>query len=268
MREDVQVTDAASLLRAYDDQLREDGELGRTPRQQRHGPVIWAEPSWGGFVTYRSLGGVAGPALDRLIADTVAHFRDDTAVESFEWKTRGHDAPADLGTRLEAHGLVPEELETVMIGEATLLAVPVEVEGVAVRRAGDGADLVDDLTRMLALQEEVFGLGRGPRLAAALTELEAGDDEYWLAEADGTIVSAGRLSLVRGTEFAGLWGGATHEQWRGRGIYRALVAARAASAIDRGVTYLHSDCSPMSRPILERSGLVAVTTSTPYVWTR
>ena len=39
-------------------------------------------------------------------------------------------------------------------------------------------------------------------------------------------------------EFAGLWGGATLEQWRGRGIYRALVAARAYSAIDQGVRYL------------------------------
>ena len=268
MREDVPVTDAAALLRAYDAQLREEGELARTPRQQRHGPVIWAEPSWGGFVTYRSLGGLAGPALDGLIAETVAHFRDETTVESFEWKTRGHDAPADLGTRLEAHGLVPEGVETVMIGEATLLAVPVEVEGVVVRRAGAGADLVDDLTELLTLQEQVFGLGRGPRLATALAELEAGDDEYWLAEAGGAVVSAGRLSLVPGTEFAGLWGGATAERWRGRGIYRALVAARAASAIDRGVRYLHSDCTAMSRPILERSGLVAVTTSTPYVWTR
>lgn len=268
MREDVHVTDPAELLRAYDDQLREEGELGRTPKQRRHGPVIWAEPSWGGFVTYRSLGGLEGDGLDRLIAQTVAHFRDETEVDSFEWKSRGHDAPADLGARLEAHGLVAEELETVMIGEAALLAVPVEVGGVVVRRAGDGGDLVDDLTRMLALQEEVFGLGRGPRLEAALAELESGDDEYWLAEAGGTVVSAGRLSRVPGTEFAGLWGGATHPEWRGRGIYRALVAARAASAVGRGVRYLHSDCSAMSRPILERSGLVAVTTTTPYVWKR
>jgi hypothetical protein len=34
------------------------------------------------------------------------------------------------------------------------------------------------------------------------------------------------------------------------------------------VRLLNSDCTPMSRPILERSGLVAVTTTTPYVWTR
>jgi hypothetical protein len=34
------------------------------------------------------------------------------------------------------------------------------------------------------------------------------------------------------------------------------------------VFYLHSDSSPMSRPILERSGLIAVSTTTPYNWRR
>ena len=58
------------------------------------------------------------------------------------------------------------------------------------------------------------------------------------------------------------------EQWRGHGIYRALVSARAGSAIGRGVRYLQSDCTAMSRPILERSGLVPVTTTTPFVWQR
>ena len=63
-------------------------------------------------------------------------------------------------------------------------------------------------------------------------------------------------------------GGATDPDWRGRGLYRALTAARARSALARGVRYLHSDCTEMSRPILERAGLVAVTTTTPYVWHR
>ena len=57
-------------------------------------------------------------------------------------------------------------------------------------------------------------------------------------------------------------------EWRGKGIYRALTAARARFALGEGVRYIHSDCSAMSRPILERSGLVAVTTSTPYLWKR
>ena len=158
-----------------------------------------------------------------------------------------------------------------MVGEASLLAVDVPLpEGVVVRRAGERGDLRDDIARMLAAQEAVFGGNRGPSLESALAELEGGDSEYWLAEvADtGQVVAAGRLTVVPGTSFAGVWGGSTLPEWRGRGIYRALVAARARAALARGVRLINSDCTDMSRPILERSGLVAVTTTTPYVWTR
>ena len=265
------VTDVDLLLAEYDAQLREAGELARADSVVRHPPVWWARFGEDGFVTYVDLGGLEGEALDALIAETVAHFRDDTDVREFEWKTRGHDAPADLGVRLEAHGLAPDELETVMIGEVGLLAVDVPLPpGVILRRAGDGGDLLDDVDRALAMQEEVFQRGAGPETETMVTQIREnpGEVELWLAEYAGLVVCAGRLDVVAGTGFAGLWGGATLPHWRGRGLYRALTAARARSAQARRVRYLHSDCSPMSRPILERSGLVAVTTTTPYVWTR
>ena len=110
------------LRAAYDDQLRTDAEMARATEVVREGPLLWAVFDHGGFVSYRDLGGLEGEALDELIDRTVRHFRDDTDVESFEWKSRGHDLPADLGERLEAHGLVAEPVETVMIGEASLLA--------------------------------------------------------------------------------------------------------------------------------------------------
>ena len=257
------------LLAAYDDQLRREGEVGRADDLVLHGPLMWAVFDHGGFVTYRDLGGLEGADLDALIEETVAHFRDDTSVSTFEWKSRGHDRPADLGDRLVAHGFEAEPRETVMIGEATLLAVDVPLaDGIVVRQAGDGGDLRDDVTRMLAMQESVFGRGRGPSVEGSLADLEGGDTELWLVEVDGQVVCAGRLAVVPGTEFAGIWGGSTLPEFRGRGIYRALVAARARSAVARGVTYINSDCTDMSRPILERSGLRAVTTTTPYVWTR
>lgn len=259
----------AALLTAYDDQLREDGEVPASASSERHGPLLWVRLPTVGFVTYRDLGGLVGEALDRLIDETVRHFRDDTDYDEFEWKSRGHDAPADLGARLEAHGLKSEPRETVMVGEASALAADVALPaGVVVRRAGEGGDLEDDARRLLAMQGAVFGSDRGPRLEDVLREVWAGEDEYWLAEYAGTVVSGGRLSPVPGTEFAGIWGGATLPQWRGQGIYRAMTAARARSALDRGIRYLQSDCTEMSRPILERAGLIAITTTTPYLWRR
>jgi GNAT superfamily N-acetyltransferase len=75
------------------------------------------------------------------------------------------------------------------------------------------------------------------------------------------------MELVPGTPFAGLWGGGTVEAWRGRGIYRALVAHRAQVAAARGYHYLQVDASSQSRPILERLGFAPLTTTTPYVYT-
>ena len=87
-----------------------------------------------------------------------------------------------------------------------------------------------------------------------------------VAEAAGEVVCAGWVRFERGTEFATLWGGATLPAWRGRGIYRATVAHRANLAATRGFRYLEVDASDASRPILERLGFTAVTTTTPYVW--
>jgi GNAT superfamily N-acetyltransferase len=259
--------EASALLAAYDAQLRGAAEMAGSLSWDRSGPLWRGVSRDSGFVSYESLDGVDD--VDALIADTVAYFAAIPEVGEFEWKTRGHDWPPDLGARLEAHGLEPEEIETVMVGEARSLAVDVDLpDGVSVRR-------VDHLPEREALVSEAAGMqravfGAGPSADQVLDRLDrmAGLETYWVAEADGHVVSAGRLSRVEDTEFAGLWGGATLEEWRGRGIYRALTAARARAALDEGVRYLHSDCSAMSRPILERSGLVAITTSTPYVWHR
>ncbi len=263
--------DVAELREAYDTQLREDAEVGRAVSVVRHPPLLWAVFGDGGMVTYRTLGGAEGEDLDALIDVSLAHFRDATDVRTAEWKTRGHDAPGDLGARLVAHGFVAGGLETVMIGPAAELAVEVEIPGgVTIRRLEVGPNLLDEVARAGAMQTHVFGghAGRDPERVAEQIAADPIHLQLWVAEAHGEVVAAGSLDVVLGTEFAGLWGGAVLAPWRGHGIYRALVAARARAALDLGVRYMHSDCSPMSRPILERSGLIAVTTTTPYVWTR
>lgn len=93
----------------------------------------------------------------------------------------------------------------------------------------------------------------------------------WLVrDPGGDVVCSGRVDFVNGTDFAGLWGGACDAAHRGKGLYRALTAARARSAQGQGQgkKYLHSDCTGYSRPILQRAGLVPITTSTPAVWRR
>lgn len=123
---------------------------------------------------------------------------------------------------------------------------------------------------MCAMQAVVFDDPSSDEEADALLRRLMFDDgmELWVAESQEQIISAGRLEPVRGSQFAGIWGGATLPEWRGRGIYRALTAARARSALRAGRTLIHSDSTEYSRPILERSGLVRVSTTTPYRWRR
>ncbi len=220
-----------------------------------------------GFVTYKDLAGADIRAIESLVAGAVAHYRRDPTITRVEWKTRGHDRAPGLHDALLNNGFTPDEPESIMIGEARALAVDVPLPaGVELRRVTSEADV----RAMCAMQGDVFDDDLSDEIADALLRRLTFDDamELWVAESQGHMISAGRLEPVRGSEFAGIWGGATTPEWRGRGIYRALTAARARSALRAGKTLIHSDSTEYSRPILERSGLVRVSTTTPYRWSR
>ena len=261
--------DAADLLRVYDSQLRGEAEVLTAETCERHGPLLWATYSDGrGFVTYRSLAG-SEDRLESLVAATRTHFEAQPGMREVEWKTRGHDVAPGLPDILREHGFEPQDAESVMLGEAQAMAVDVVLPpGVSVRRI----TTEPDLRRMSVMQAMVFGDGHPDEAHTAelLRRLAADPDglELWVAEADGEVISAGRLEPVPGTQVAGIWGGSTLAPWRGRGIYRALTAERARSALRRGFPFLHSDSTEFSRPILERSGFLKITTTTPYEWRR
>ena len=263
-----------TLLLAYDSQLREEAEVPSALRTDRLGPLVLASFIGGrGFITYRTLDADGEPAtrdsVAQLVEQALAHYETMPEITRVEWKTRGHDHAPGLHDALVAHGFVPDEPESVMVGEVRMLAVEVDLpDDVVVHQVTDEADV----RAMCAMQGEVFGMDPAEATAHAesiLHRLRTRDDmQLWVAEHRGQIVSAGRLEPVAGTEFAGIWGGATRPEFRGRGIYRALTCARARSAIDLGKRYVNCDSTEFSRPILERSGLVKVSTTTPYEWRR
>jgi hypothetical protein len=262
------MTDPADLLAAYDAQLRVDAEAVGATSVTTHGPLLLVTlPGGHGFISYRDLDGCDAAAIRSLVTSALAHYREDPDVDEVEWKTRGHDHAPGLHEALVDAGFVPQEPESIMLGEAAALAVDVALPpGVTLRRVSEEADV----RAMCAMQAVAFGDDDSDDMAEVLLGRLGDDDgmELWVAEADGSIISAGRLDPVPGSEFAGIWGGATLVAWRGRGIYRALTAARARSALALGKKYLHSDSTEYSRPILERSGMVKVSTTTPYEWRR
>nr|WP_232328507.1 GNAT family N-acetyltransferase [Kibdelosporangium sp. MJ126-NF4]CEL22851.1 FIG01201438: hypothetical protein [Kibdelosporangium sp. MJ126-NF4]CTQ89991.1 FIG01201438: hypothetical protein [Kibdelosporangium sp. MJ126-NF4] len=244
------------LLEAYDRHVRfsEAAGLPNGLRAEKDGPITRIVGEHRGFVSApRDVSGVDD--LDVLIVRQ----RDFYAArgDRVEWKTRANDLPADLPDRLVAAGFRPEDKETVMVGVAAEHAgEPVLPDGVRIRQIESEADIrrIDDL------HTRVWGVGIADMLIAR------GNLTILVAEADGEVVSAGWMNLVPGKEFVGLFGGSTLPDWRGRGIYRALVAARARLAVESGVRYLWVDTTDDSRRVLERLGFTPVTTTTPYVW--
>ncbi|RFA07518.1 GNAT family N-acetyltransferase [Subtercola boreus] len=262
------MTSAEKYLRAYDEQLRTDAETPSAVSVTRLGPLRLVTFAGGrGFITYRDLGDADAGRMAELVADGLEHFRADPEISGVEWKTRGHDRAPGLREALVANGFEPDEPESIMIGPLDALCENAPVpSGVTLRRvASEG-----EVRAMSAMVDEAFGDSVDTRIADALVaRLERGDGmELWVAETDGAMVCGGRLEPVPGTDFVGIWGGATLPAYRGRGIYRALTAARARSALDADKKLVHSDSTEDSRPILERSGLVKVSTTTPFNWTR
>ncbi|MFJ3670904.1 GNAT family N-acetyltransferase [Streptomyces sp. NPDC090106] len=256
--------DHAAVLALYDRDMREGAQPDSPEsRIERVGGVVRqvsAEHGWNGVVW----SDLDDQSADAAIAAQVAYYAD--LGREFEWKLYGHDLPVDLGKRLRAAGFVPQPEETLMIGEVADLTLDAEPpEGIRVLPVTDraGVGLVADV------HEAAFGTD-GTRLRRQLlAQLEADPDSVVAVVAlDGdTPVSAARMELVPGTRFAGLWGGGTVAAWRGRGIYRALVAVRAREAQERGYRYLQVDAMSTSRPILERLGFEPLTTTTPYLRT-
>lgn len=265
MEPDPAAAAVVDMLAAYDSQLRArvPDPLPSRLRVDRDGPLVRFEMPSGGLIAYGDLGPLGGAELDALIARQVATFA--ARGKRFEWKYHGHDRPADLPDRLRRAGFVPEEQETILVAPAARIAgapdLPVEV---VLREVTEHADF----DRITAFEAAIWGDDHGG--LAEMFESERAADPgaitILVVEAADTIVCAAWARFERGTEFATLWGGATLPAWRGRGIYRATVRYRANLAAERGFRFLEVDASDDSRPILERLGFVAVTTSTPYVW--
>jgi GNAT superfamily N-acetyltransferase len=178
---------------------------------------------------------------DRDVDELLAWMRAQPGY--VEWKYYAHDGP-ELADRLREAGLVPDEEETVLVAEAASIP-PTDL------------DVRVDADDFVELAAEVFGNRHD------LPEHGVGVVAY----VDGRPVSAGRVDLEPGIDFAGLFGGVTLPGYRGRGLYRATVAKRAELARERGYRYLYVDALPTSRPILERLGFAVLTTTTPYTFT-
>jgi hypothetical protein len=190
------------------------------------------------------------PALHEIRALLRARGR-----EGAEWELGDSTTPSDLVDRLLRLGLARDVDEPVAIG-LVLRGTPAWdlPPAVTARRVRS----VDELRAARTLQRAAF---RDPRpiddkqLVGDFEREGEGGATFLAFEGDTPIGAAYAAYTPHGLL---LFGGATAESARGRGGYRALVAARAREAAARGTPVLVTHAGHMSRPILERLGFEAV----------
>jgi GNAT superfamily N-acetyltransferase len=190
------------------------------------------------------------------VAPMVAETRERAAGYGLTcmWILDPDARPADLPERLAASGILPED-------ELTVMVLPVSAE---LRAPGSPVELVDALRdedtfrAAEAVQAAAFGGGPAPRREGRFADALADPRKrFLLALLDGEPAGAGWATVYDDGVF--LNGGAVAPRLQGRGVYRALVAARLELARGAGVSGVAVQArQDTSAPILARLGFTEV----------
>jgi hypothetical protein len=246
------------------------GQLDRERRELAHGdeilemlPTITRARASGNSHHVVIWSSLTEDNADEVILTEMA-FHKSLGV-GFEWKVFGHDQPADLLRRLERAGFRIGPREAVLVLDLGRLGNSID------ETAAHGAERIDRIGQLADFRrvaEEVFAKDytfTTIQLADAIRRASVQHCGY-IAYIDDEPASIGRLYTHPDSWFGGLYGGGTRSRFRGRGLYRAIVAARARDAILQGAKYLVVDALPTSQPILERLGFEWVTDTWPCEW--
>jgi hypothetical protein len=191
------------------------------------------------------------------VEETVEEVRDllrRLERRAASWEVSGSATPADLVERLERLGLARDR-EFHVVSMVLDGPPPEAPPGFDVRPV----ETADDYVAALRVQHVAFETPEDVRereLEDAARNFESWESSphslLYVARLDGEPVAAGRATFADAG--AVLNGGATLPEARGRGAYRALVAARWDEAVRRGTPALITQAGAMSRPILARLG--------------
>jgi GNAT superfamily N-acetyltransferase len=88
----------------------------------------------------------------------------------------------------------------------------------------------------------------------------------YMAYVDGDLAGVGWVQFPVRSQFASLWGGTVLPEYRGRGIYRALISVRLQEAIRRGYSLLTMEAPRSCRGLAERFGFQLLTYTHSCFW--
>jgi GNAT superfamily N-acetyltransferase len=247
------------MLELYDRHERRGADYPGSRREETEKTLrmLSLRPDGHNFLIYSRL---SEEDADAAIEAEMAYFR--SLGRRFEWKLYSHDRPADLKARLAARGFAVGDDEAIMALELA------ELPGaLAARHPHDIRKVMDDagFADYAAVDAEAWPGDHEAYIGELADTLRDAPERMsaWVAYVDGKPVCAARVDFPERSPFASLWGGATLEPYRRRGIYTAILAARAQEALARGYRFLTIDALPTSRPIAERHGFRLLSISNP-----
>jgi GNAT superfamily N-acetyltransferase len=201
--------------------------------------------------------------VDAAIAEQIEYF--SSRGLPFAWRVYDADQPTDLGSRLERAGFERAYASELMVAEVDdIPQEPTLPAGVTLSFDNDELGI----GRLIEVHETVFGSDHSALRRSLLTQFENSPQlrELVVAIADGKPVSSSRIEFLPERQFASLWGGSTVPEWRGKGLFRAMVSYRASVAAQRGYPYLYVTASSESRPILDRMSFASLGSVFTYMW--
>lgn len=210
-----------------------------------HGQIIWQD--------------IAASEVQDVIAAELDVARA-AGAEDLEWKLYSHDAPDGLAAALMAAGFARQPTETILI-RASDLGPPATVAGLEVVQI----HTLEQAAHCFNLALQAFG-NNWDKSPEELLARALGGEPFWLGLYEGQPVSMGRLTRTEGSDFAGLYGGASHPDFRRRGFYRPVVQARVQAAADMGCPWVFSEALPTSEPILRALGFETLSQVTGYLY--
>lgn len=248
--------DIPALLALYDAEVRaKPAAVGVTV--ERVGRVVRLT---GGF-NFISAWTLTRETVVEEVAAQAAEFR--RRGEALIWRVYSHDGPAELPAALAANGFEAEAPGTLMFFDLTHTQDAADAPGVEVLRRVRNLAALDDFAWA---SDTAFEDDEASRRKGDYAE-RLGDPELalFVAYVDGAVAASARVETQPGRPFALMFGGGVAPAHRGRGAYRALVAARATEARRRGAAYLSTEAQETSRPILQKLGFIPVVSETTWV---
>ena len=255
--------DDATILRLLDVERQTLADTGvtleRTPCVVR---AIGLESSWNGIVYSR----FSPSETETIVNAEIQYFTQ--LNRDFEWKVYSHDEPPDLLSQLRNRAFRIGEEESLMFRDLrefppTLMAPP--PKGVTVIPVRNEQSIADFLSIESAIWSREPSKTREHLLSTLSDPLQR--NLGFVAYSDSKPIGFGRVTASPHSQFSGLWGGSVLPDFRGRGVYRALLSARIQHVLQYdSIRYLRVDALPTSRPILEKYGFKVVASTWPAEW--